>query len=381
MQIVGTDGAASDTEPMNEARPPHAGLSQAKAQALLQAHGPNALDTEPRRGLARRLLDMVREPMFVLLVAAAALYIALGDRLEGVTLSLFVLAMLGLTFWQEGRAESALQALRQLTEPMARVLRDGQERSIPAREVVPGDLLLLAEGDRIAADGWLLQAQHLQVDESLLTGESVPVGKRAAPEWPPEAIAPGGDDTPAVFAACHVVRGQGLAQVMATGARSQVGQIGAALAQAHPRVMGLQVGLGDLFEPLGIDRREVTAVQQVMFAVRMAAGEAGIEAFDGAFANVADTEGYLAEAQLAHRMGLSGKTCIHPSQIALANQVFRPTDAQIRHATQVVEAAKHYDAAGQGAFVVNGHMIDVPFLRRAQSILAQARRLGIECPA
>lgn len=155
----------------------------------------------------------------------------------------------------------------------------------------------------------------------------------------------------------------------------------AALAQAHPRVMGLQVGLGDLFEPLGIDRREVTAVQQVMFAVRMAAGEAGIEAFDGAFANVADTEGYLAEAQLAHRMGLSGKTCIHPSQIALANQVFRPTDAQIRHAAQVVEAAKHYDAAGQGAFVVNGHMIDVPFLRRAQSILAQARRLGIECPA
>src|SRR5574343_596963 len=97
-----------------------------------------------------------------------------------------------------------------------------------------------AGGYRIAADGWLLQAQHLQVDESLLTGESVPVGKRAAPEWPPEAIAPGGDDTPAVFAACHVVRGQGLAQVMATGARSQVGQIGAALAQAHEPPSPLQ---------------------------------------------------------------------------------------------------------------------------------------------
>ena len=144
MQIVGAHGKASDTEGMHAPRPSRTGLSQDQAQALLQEHGPNALDTEPRRSLATRLLDMVREPMFVLLLAAAALYIALGDRLEGLTLSLFVLAMLGLTFWQEGRAESALQALRQLTEPMARVLRDGQEQSIPAREVVPGDLLLIA---------------------------------------------------------------------------------------------------------------------------------------------------------------------------------------------------------------------------------------------
>ena len=97
MQIVGAHGKASDTEDMHEPLPSRTGLSQAQAQAMLQEHGPNALDTEPRRSLATRLLDMVREPMFVLLVAAAALYIALGDRLEGVTLSLFVLAMLGLT--------------------------------------------------------------------------------------------------------------------------------------------------------------------------------------------------------------------------------------------------------------------------------------------
>jgi citrate lyase subunit beta/citryl-CoA lyase len=151
----------------------------------------------------------------------------------------------------------------------------------------------------------------------------------------------------------------------------------AALGQADPRVMGLQVGLGDLFEPLGIERRDVAAVQHILLAVRMAAGEAGVDAFDGAFANVADADGYLAEAQLAHRMGLSGKTCIHPSQIALANQVFRPTDAQIRHAQRVIEAARHFDAAGQGAFLVDGHMIDVPFLRRAQSILALAQRLNL----
>lgn len=217
-----------------------AGLSTAEARERLARFGPNAADAEHPRTLMGRLLDMAREPMFMLLVAAALLYMVLGDIVEGLTLALFVLAVLGMTFWQEGRADAALQALRGLTQPQARVLRDGQVQRIAAREVVPGDLLLLAEGDRIAADGWLLQAQHLQVDESLLTGESVPVGKRAAPEWPPEAIAPGGDDTPAVFAACHVVRGQGLAQVMATGARSQVGQIGAALAQAHEPPSPLQ---------------------------------------------------------------------------------------------------------------------------------------------
>ena len=106
--------------------------------------------------------------------------------------------------------------------------------------MVPGDLLLLAEGDRIAADGWLLQADQLQVDESLLTGESLPVGKRAAPHCPPEATAPGGEDSPAVFAACHVVRGQGIAQVMATGVQSQVGQIGAALTPGREAPSPLQ---------------------------------------------------------------------------------------------------------------------------------------------
>lgn len=151
----------------------------------------------------------------------------------------------------------------------------------------------------------------------------------------------------------------------------------ASLAQADPRVMGLQVGLGDLFEPLGIDRREIAAVQQVLLAVRMAAGEAGIDAYDGAFANVRDTEGFLAEAQMARRLGLSGKSCIHPSQVVLANQAFRPTDAEIGHALKVVETAAQYAATGQGAYLVNGQMVDAPFLRRAQSIVAIAQRLNI----
>ncbi len=230
----------------------HSGLSSADARARLNRMGPNTLDTEPARTLPKRLLDMAREPMFMLLVGASLLYVALGDFVEGLTLSLFVLAVLGMTFWQEGRADAALQALRGLTQPQARVLRDGQVQRIPAHEVVPGDLLLLAEGDRIAADGWLLQAEQLQVDESLLTGESVPVGKRAAPNHIPEATTPGGDDSPAVFAACHVVRGQGLAQVTATGAHSQVGQIGTALAQTQEAASPLQQQTAALVRKLAL---------------------------------------------------------------------------------------------------------------------------------
>lgn len=154
----------------------------------------------------------------------------------------------------------------------------------------------------------------------------------------------------------------------------------AALARAHPRVMGLQVGLGDLFEPLGIDRREVAAVQQVLFTVRMAAAQAGVDAFDGAFANVRDTEGFLAESALARRLGLAGKSCIHPSQVALANQAFRPTDAEVAHAFKVLEAAEAARAQGLGAYMVDGRMIDAPFERRAQAIADIARRLGLQPP-
>jgi citrate lyase beta subunit len=151
----------------------------------------------------------------------------------------------------------------------------------------------------------------------------------------------------------------------------------AALALADPRVVGLQVGLGDLFEPAGVDRREVAAVQQVLFAVRMAAAEAGVAAYDGAFANIADAAGYLAEAQLARRLGFAGKTCIHPSQVALANDAFRPTDAEIAHARRVMDATAEAETAGLGAFVADGRMIDAPFIRRAQAILRSAQALGL----
>ncbi|SCK17571.1 citrate lyase subunit beta / citryl-CoA lyase [Variovorax sp. HW608] len=151
----------------------------------------------------------------------------------------------------------------------------------------------------------------------------------------------------------------------------------AALAAAHPRVVGLQLGLGDLFEPLGIDRRESAAVQQALFALRMAAGEAGVYAYDSAFANVRDAQGFREEAALSRRMGFLGKSCIHPSQVALANEAFRPTDAEIAHALEVVVAADAATAGGVGAYMVGGRMIDAPFEARARAIVASARRLGL----
>jgi len=151
----------------------------------------------------------------------------------------------------------------------------------------------------------------------------------------------------------------------------------AELALAHPRVAGLQLGLGDLFEPLGIARREPSAIRQAMFAVRIAAGEAGLYACDSAFADIRDAEGFKAEAKLARDLGFLGKTCIHPSQIAIANEVFRPTDEEIAHARKVVEAAREADARGVGAYVVDGKMIDIPFLLRARAIVESARGLGL----
>jgi citrate lyase subunit beta/citryl-CoA lyase len=149
------------------------------------------------------------------------------------------------------------------------------------------------------------------------------------------------------------------------------------LALAHPRVKGLQLGLGDLFEPLGIARRAPEAIQQAMFAVRIAAGEAGVYAYDSAFADIRDAEGFRAEARLARNLGFLGKTCIHPSQVAIANEVFRPTDEEIAHACKVVEAAREADAKGIGAYVVDGKMIDIPFVLRARAIVESARGLGL----
>ncbi|WP_332608844.1 HpcH/HpaI aldolase/citrate lyase family protein [Achromobacter sp. ESBL13] len=155
-------------------------------------------------------------------------------------------------------------------------------------------------------------------------------------------------------------------------------RLAATLAAAHPSVAGLQLGLGDLFEPAGISRRQNVAVQQAMFALRMAAAEAGVFAYDSAFANIEDEAGFRAEAELARSLGYLGKSCIHPRQVPLVNAAFRPSDEEIAHATRVVQAAREATEKGVAAFVVDGRMIDGPFLRRAEAILRSAQALGLD---
>lgn len=140
----------------------------------------------------------------------------------------------------------------------------------------------------------------------------------------------------------------------------------AEIAAAHPRVDGLQIGYLDLFEPLGVDRKDRAAVRAVMFAVRMAAGEAGVFAYDGAFADMKDMQGFRAEAEMARRLGYWGKSCIHPRQIAVVNEVFQPTSEEIAYADRVVKAAREASAAGRGAFMLDDRMIDAAAIRRAK---------------
>jgi Ca2+-transporting ATPase len=201
------------------------GLSSAEAARRLAAEGPNALPGAARKTTLGIALGVVREPMFLLLIAAAAIYIVLGDLAEALVLAASVLAMIGITVVQERKAERAVEALRDLSSPRALVVRDGERRRIAGSEVVRGDLVLLAEGDRVPADAALEAVNELLVDESLLTGESLPVEKSAGES---------------VFSGTLVVKGQGRGEVFATGLKSELGRIGVSLATLEPEKTSLE---------------------------------------------------------------------------------------------------------------------------------------------
>jgi P-type Ca2+ transporter type 2C len=201
------------------------GLTAAEAAARLAAEGPNALPVPGRHGLAAIALGVLREPMFLLLLAATGIYLVLGDVHEALVLGASIAGVIAITVTQERKAERALEALRDLSSPRAMVLRDGERRRIAGRDVVRGDILILAEGDRVPADAKLLAATDLCADESLLTGESLPVDKHA------------GD---AVYSGTLITRGQGRAEVTATGPRSEFGRIGASLATLDPGKTSLE---------------------------------------------------------------------------------------------------------------------------------------------
>jgi len=205
------------------------GLSEQEAAARLVADGPNELARSGRRTPLRIVLEVLREPMLALLLGGGVLYLLLGSPEEALILLAFALFSIVITVVQESRTERVLEALRDLTSPRALVIRGGERRRIAGREVVRGDLVMLAEGDRVPADARMIEASDVQTDESLLTGESVPVRKLASAASPP--VRPGGDDLPYVFSGSLMVRGSGIAEVTATGPRSEIGRIGQSLSE------------------------------------------------------------------------------------------------------------------------------------------------------
>lgn len=229
---------------MQNATPPLNGLSAADAAARLAADGPNELPRARRRNPVRLILDVLREPMLALLLGAGLIYLVLGDRAEALILLAFACLSVTITVVQEARTERVLEALRDLTSPRALVIRDGTRQRIAGREVVRGDLVVLAEGDRVPADARLLTAEALLADESLLTGEAVPVRKSAAPDAASgSGSRPGGDDQPQVYSGTMIVRGSALGEVTAIGAQSEIGKIGASLSMLEMETPRLQMQL------------------------------------------------------------------------------------------------------------------------------------------
>lgn len=252
------------------------GLSVAEAADRLARFGANDLPQASRRSVLAVLLGVLREPMLALLLAAGGVYLILGDRLEAAALLVFASLSVVITVVQAQRSERVLEALRDISSPRARVVRDGKAQRIAGREVVCGDLLLLTEGDRVPADAVLLTGDEVVADESLLTGESVPVAKRphriasttltggcidvggARPPGAPERgpmPQTGASPVNRILGGTLLVRGEGLARVVATGDRSAIGRIGRSLGDIEavaPRLQAQTTRLARLLGSVGI---------------------------------------------------------------------------------------------------------------------------------
>ncbi len=207
------------------------GISTAEAERRMAEDGPNELPSAKPRNLLQQTWAVIRQPMLLLLLIAGAINFLLAELVDGLILMSFVVVVIAISVIQEHRTENALAALRDLSSPRALVIRDGRRVRIPGREVVRGDTVILTEGDRVPADCVLVESVNLSVDESALTGESVPVRKSpvAAGRLDEAMGNPGGDATPWVFSGTLVVKGTGTALVKGTGSATQLGGIGAVL--------------------------------------------------------------------------------------------------------------------------------------------------------
>lgn len=208
------------------------GLSTTEAKKRLEVSGFNELPVSRPKTIWRIALDVIREPMFLLLISCGVLYMLIGDYREGIIMLATIFIIIFITFYQHRKTERALEALKKLSSPRVLVIRDGVEARIPGREVVPGDVMILHEGDRVAADATLQEVMNLTIDESMLTGESVPVNKSLGNVQQ--------ENGALVFSGTLVVKGRGLATVDTTGVLTQFGKIGASLEKINPEETRLQ---------------------------------------------------------------------------------------------------------------------------------------------
>jgi len=212
----------------NNVQAEHQGLTSAEAAKKLLTEGSNSLPSSKPASMVSIALGVVKEPMFILLVACGALYMTMGDIREGIMLLVFVFVIMGIEFFQQKKTEKALDALKDMASPRALVIRDGAEIRIAGIEVVTGDLIVLQEGDRVPADATVIDSVNLLADESLLTGEAIPV-RKCIWDGTEKNVQPGGDDLPFVYSGSMIVQGNGIAKVSCTGINTEIGKIGKAL--------------------------------------------------------------------------------------------------------------------------------------------------------
>jgi Ca2+-transporting ATPase len=260
-----TDGAVQTPGPAGAIADDVGGLSEAEARARLARDGPNRLPAPRRRTLATATLAVLRQPMVQLLLACTALYTALGNAFDGAVLAVSVVGVAVISVTQELRTQRVLEVLRDLSSPRSTVVRDGAVRRIPSQELVVGDRLVVQEGDRMACDADLLRAHDLRADESLLTGESLPVEK---------------DTDSAASRRLHagtlVVQGDGIAVVCATGARTALGRIGGSLAAIDPPTSRLQAELQLLVRQIATGALVICLFAATVFAWREGSWTAGL---------------------------------------------------------------------------------------------------------
>lgn len=242
------------------------GLSDQEAREQLAEDGFNELPSSKKRSIFRIVFEVIREPMFLLLIACGTLYLFLGDLEEALMLLGFVFVVMGITLYQEQKTERALEALRDLSSPRALVIRNGIQQRIAGREVVRNDIVLISEGDRVPADAVLLTGNNVNIDESLLTGESIPVRKR---KWDgiQEISRPGGDDLPFIYSGTMVVKGQGIARVLTTGASTEIGKIGKALQTLEQGETNLQRQTSKIVKTFAIVGISLCVIVVVVFGL------------------------------------------------------------------------------------------------------------------